>query len=141
MENQSNGTTLPHISFNAQHTFTTQSKSTPSLHLICTNSFDRTPVADRTVNLGRITPITLSTCILTFANFLVVSISLALNCLRPFVNAGISNLAPIIATESPMFNPLSAITRSPGKSLFRYPECSVIYHQIPVIQNLQFPVE
>ena len=70
-------------------------------------------------------PITRSTCIWTFAIFLVSSTSKADSWPLFLVNAGICSMACIAPTESAMSKPRSARTASPGSSFFKIPQCSV----------------
>lgn len=62
-------------------------------------------------------PITLSTCILTFAIPLDFSTSTGSNWDFPLVKAGITSLPCLRPTLSEIVKPLSAITVSPGKTL------------------------
>lgn len=61
----------------------------------------------------------------TLANFRVFWTSQADNCDFPLVKAGISSLAEWMPTASPIVNPLSANTVSPGTRLFKMPQDSV----------------
>ena len=72
-------------------------------------------------------PITRSMWILTLANLRVSSTSTAGNWAFPLVNAGMFSVAPLYATLSCTLNPLSANTTSPGWSLYKYPQFSVMY--------------
>lgn len=78
------------------------------------------------VNLLRTRPITLSTWILTFANFRVRATLSAESWLLPLVNAGMCNVAQYRPTLSAMSNPRSAKTTSPCDSLSKIPHCSVM---------------
>ena len=125
--NYVNGTIPSHKLCSAQHTLTIESKRTPLLVFVCTNSFVITPVADKMVifayssycSLHMYSDICHFSCIFDFTSTQLLS--------RPLVNAGNSRLAPIMATLSATSNPSSAKIISPGSRLFRYPECSVIY--------------
>lgn len=70
-------------------------------------------------------PITLSTCIRTFAIRRVCSTSIPLSCFFPLVNAGKVTVAQYRPTLSLISNPRSASTVSPGRSLFNSPQFSV----------------
>ena len=69
--------------------------------------------------------IALSTCILTFARRLVLVTSSSESCF-PLVNAGIFNFTRSGNNKSWMVKPLSAITSSPGRRLFKMPlSCTI----------------
>ena len=59
-----------------------------------------------------ILPVTLSTCIRTFAIRLVNSTSSGFNYFLPLVKEGMINCAPYVPNVSEILNPLSAITLS-----------------------------
>ena len=71
-------------------------------------------------------PITCSTWILAFAIYLNMSISLAVICFFPLVNAGMRSTAPLVASSSSTKKPRSANTQSPWVSLSRKPDFRVI---------------
>lgn len=119
------GTTEGHKFVRAQHTVTILSSavySSPCLHKTKSIGWMDFII----VNLLRTNPITLSTWILTFANFRVRATSSAESWLLPLVNAGMCNVAQYRPTLSAMSNPRSAKTTSPCVSLSKMPHCSVM---------------
>ena len=69
----------------------------------------------------QVAPITHSMCMWVLAIWRVSSISFGDSWSRPRVNAGIFSDVCILATSSPILNPQSVSTVSPGSNLFRKP--------------------
>ena len=133
MINYSKGTTESQMFIKAELTVTVLSRAVGPFPFAMTKPIGC--VALKIAYFFLMFPITLSTCILTFAIRLVCSTSMPFSCFLPFVKVGTLFVTQHSPTESWVSKPRSTRMASPGISLSRRPLFSVICLSLTIPPN------